>query len=204
MEVTSKSQDRFRSGRAGSRLDVDVRADIESLHLRGSSLRAIERKLALDGTPVAYNTIRAIAAELDALSDPSGNWRLEAPPGLGSQRPDAVMEVRVKVLQVTDGRVRFVTKRVADWIAALRTAAPWLSPWSCYILARRYVAFEGQHRDTADLDQVLIFAQLGGAPANFMVDHPDLDALLRQLTWTESVTASGIGLHVNEGSQMPD
>jgi hypothetical protein len=200
--VPSTSHDRFMTRSAGSRLPPEVRARVESLHLGGWSLRAIERELVREGTAVAYNTIRAIAAELDAERDPSGPWRLEAPEGIGSRRPDVVIEVLAGVLHVKEGRVRSPTRRVADWIAALRTAAPWLSPWSCYMLARRYVAFEVQNRDTAELDQVLVMIRLGDATTSRASDDHDLAVLVRQLTWAQSVTASGIGLRIHEGASQ--
>jgi hypothetical protein len=143
--------------RGRPRLNAALKARIVELHDLGGSMRSIEGQLAAEGRPVAYNTIRNVI-DRESPPDASATWRLAAYDGLGQVHPELVLPILAGVHETTGGRVATFSNRVADWVAALRLAASQLSPWTTYVIARRYVAFEALGRDTGPLDLAVAIA----------------------------------------------
>jgi hypothetical protein len=50
-----------------------------------------------------------------------------------------ILPALVELLRHTQGRLRYLTKTEAEWIARLRIAQPKLPPWDAIKVARRYV-----------------------------------------------------------------
>jgi hypothetical protein len=132
----------------------------------------IKDALELEGRPVAYNTIRSII-DREAPPDPSGLWQLIAFEGAGQRRADLVLPVLAAVNEKSAGRVSTLTNREADWVATIRLAVPRLNRWLCYEVARRYVAYEAQSRDTSQLDRALALAQHYWVSGEHLVEPPE-------------------------------
>ena len=180
------------------------------LTLRGYAPAQIHRELA----PIAKKHLLAVPslrtvqriARRAAPPDPSGPWRLWAGEGIARAHPELVAPVLAGVMEATEGRVEVLTNRSADWIATIRIAAPALPPWPCYVLARRYVAFEAGGRDTGQLDQVVALANRFIQAASFELTHylgpddPELHLLLGEIVFTARLSPDGSRLKVEKGA----
>lgn len=102
------------------------------------SLRTIERR------------VRAAAA-----SDQSERWRL-APAAAAD--PSATLEVLAAVTIHTKGAICSLTVTEARWIASIRAAAPDISPWECFALARTFIARTFAEAPVDDLEAYLAFS----------------------------------------------
>jgi hypothetical protein len=173
------------------RLEPATRARILELHLSGISMRSIEARLWAEGRPAAYNTIRNVL-EREAPPDPVAPWQLSPYEGMGNAHPELVLPVLTGVATATGGRVTEITNRCADWVAALRLSVPLLSPWACYVLATRYRAFELQHRDTGELDRLLIHSQQRSVDVTQPpTEDADLAALFRTVVMADFASRTG-------------
>jgi len=193
-QSTDNPVPKTRGGRP--RLEPETRAHILDLHLQGLSMRAIEAKLETEKRAVAYNTIRNVL-EREAPPDPSAPWQLSPYEGMGSAHPELVLPVLTGVVEATEGRVAEITNRCADWVAALRLSIPMLSPWPCYVLATRYVAFELQDRDTRELDRLLVHSQQRSVDVTRPpTEDSGLAALFRAVVMSDFATRYGGELKV--------
>ena len=142
------------------RTDGDVRVEIENLGLRGWSATQVEERLLTQDEMrhrlPSLRTIQRILRELPKADD-SGEWSLAS-----ADKADAppVLEVLREVIEQTEGRIRTLTLKEADLISKLRSAAPALSPWRTYTVARTYIRHEARGDSTEELDATLAF--LGG------------------------------------------
>ena len=62
------------------------------------------------------------------------------------------------VIERTGGHKVSVTKLEALWISRVRAAAPDITSWRCYLLARTYATLVARGESTAALDVLLAFA----------------------------------------------
>lgn len=176
------------------RIPEKTKQEVLSLHDRGLNMTAVfedlktraeKQELPDDVRAISYNSIRDLIAR-ERPHDPSGIWLLSVRKGSARLHAELVLAVLADVEQVTEGRVSTLTKREADWCAAIALAAPDLSGWACYALARHYVSRELQGRDTRPLDRVVAHAGRDDAatrPPAF--DDPELTALFNHIANVE-------------------
>jgi len=64
---------------------------------------------------------------------------LEEQPAQDPEDAVVILPALVELLRHTQGRLRYLAKTEAEWIARLRIAQPKLPPWDAIKVARRYV-----------------------------------------------------------------
>ncbi len=116
-------------------------------------LRALEEELPFEHVP-SLRTIQRVAAG-HAIADKSETW-LTSP--LGSDDDELVLPVLAEVITRTEGRRQRLSKAEAERIAQLRRAAPDMSPWRAYFLARLYLRAGSDAGLRQHLDAVVGFA----------------------------------------------
>jgi hypothetical protein len=135
-----------------------IQAEVERLTNEHRSPAAIYRELERDERFAdrlpTLRTVQNIARDFSP-PDPSAAWSLaDAEDG----EPAAVLPVVAAITQYTEGRVRGVSRREAEWITRIREASPSVEPVTCWRLARLYFGRTERKESTAPLDSLLAFA----------------------------------------------
>lgn len=160
-QLMADAEPKNRRGRP--RTDPGIVRRIVELRAAGHNFRAIQHVLEVEGTPVAYNTVRAVVGRV-LPPDPASGWCLVAGDGLANSRPDLVLSVIGELIARSAGTIHGVTGRTADWLVAIRLAAPDIPLWGAWDLAMRYRRCELREASTERLDFVLAVApwRMGG------------------------------------------
>jgi hypothetical protein len=148
------------------RIHPSIKGEIERRAKLGDSAAEIERHLArlrasgdLPGPVPHLKTIQRIAraARPPAPATPGDAWN---PKGAGEGEAMLVLPVLAEVIERSRGHIRTFSRDLAEWIVAVRRAAPTLPPWEAYELSVEYLRAERGERGAlpmSALDAYLAF-----------------------------------------------
>lgn len=143
------------------RMNLDVLQKIEEFALQGRSAAQIHRQLDKeDGYRGGVPTLRTVQRVVKEITprDPSEPWSL----GDNVEGEALIVPVLAELIERTDGRRRHLTRSEATWIARIRSVAPGLALWHCYMLAVAYVRVAEMKSSTEGLDALLAYAPWDG------------------------------------------